>query len=104
MKNFNISQFLGCCVIGASIIVAGWLISKEMPDTTQVPSNLSVTQEERIGKYLSMYEAAVYLSISEDDVDELLKDGELEGTYFVVGENYTFSHEKLDEWVEERLR
>ena len=42
MKNFNLSQFLGCCVIGISIVIAGWLISKELPNTTQVPSNLSV--------------------------------------------------------------
>ena len=36
MKNFNLSQFLGCCVIGISIVIAGWLISKELPNTTQL--------------------------------------------------------------------
>ena len=36
MKNFNLSQFLGCCVIGISIVIAGWLISKDLPNTTQL--------------------------------------------------------------------
>ena len=42
-KNFDLSLFLGCCVISVGIIVAGWLISKEMPDTTKVPSSLAIT-------------------------------------------------------------
>ena len=106
MKNFNLSQFLGCCVIGISIVIAGWLISKELPNTTQVPSNLSVmtqTQDERYGNYLSKYEVAAYLGITDEDVDKLFTSGELDGTYTMAGANYIFSREKLDEWVEKRI-
>ena len=107
MKDFNLSQFLGCCVIGISIVVAGWLISKEMPNTTQVPSNLSVVtqaQDEQYGNYLSKYEVAAYLGITDEDVDQLFASGKLDGTYTVAGANYIFSREKLDEWVENRLK
>ena len=106
MKNFDLSQFLGHCVIGACIIVAGWMISNELPDTTQVPSNLSVmtqTQDEQYGNYLSTYAVAAYLGITDEDVDKLISSGELEGTYTKAGENYIFSREKLDEWVENRI-
>lgn len=106
MKNFNLSQFLGCCVVSIGIVVAGWLISKELPNTTQVPSNLSVitqTQDEIFGKYLSKYEVAVYLRITDEDVDKLFNSGELEGTYTLAGAKYVFSREKLDEWIENRI-
>ena len=106
MKNFNLSQFLGCCVISIAIIISGWLISKELPNTTQVPSNLSVTtktMDERYGNYLSKYEVAAYLNITDEDVDTLLNSGELEGTYTVAGANYVFSRKKLDTWVTSRI-
>ena len=106
MKNFNLSQFLGCCVISIGIVIAGWLISKELPNTTQVPSSLSVVtqaRDEMFGNYLSKYEVAAYLGITDEDVDSLLASGELEGTYTVAGANYVFSREKLDDWVEKRI-
>ena len=106
MKNFNLSQFLGCCVISIGIVVAGWLISKELPDTTKVPSNLSVitqTHDETFGDYLSKYEVAAYLGITDADVDEMFNSGELEGTYIEAGANYVFSRDRLDEWVEKRI-
>ncbi len=106
MKNFNLSQFLGCCVISVGIVVAGWLISQELPDTTRVPSSLSVTtktMDELYGNYLSEYEVAAYLSIAEEDVDALLRTGKLDGTYMVAGESLMFSREKLDEWVKQQI-
>ena len=106
MKNFNLSQFLGCCVISIGIIVAGWLISKELPNTTQVPSNLSVitkTMDEMFGNYLSKYEVSAYLNVSEENVDKLLNSGELDGTYTMAGSDYIFSRDKLDEWVKKQI-
>ena len=107
MKNFNLSQFLGCCVISIGIIVAGWLISEELPNTTQVPSNLSVvtkTMDELYGNYLCKSQVAAYLNIADDDIDKLLNSGELDGTYTVAGDSYIFSREKLDEWVDKRIK
>mgnify|MGYP004655694141 FL=1 len=78
-----------------------------MPNTTQVPSNLSVVtqaQDEQYGNYLSKYEVAAYRGITDEDVDPLFASGELAGTYTVAGTNYIFSREKLDEWVENRLK
>lgn len=106
MKTFNLSQFLGCCVISIGIIVAGWLISNELPDTASVPASFSVTTrtaDELYGNYLSKYEVAAYLNITDEDVEKLLNSGELDGTYTVAGANYVFSREKLDEWVSNRI-
>lgn len=107
MKNFNLSQFLGCCVISIGIVVAGWLISEELPNTTQVPSVLSVTsqtQGEQFGNYLSKYEVAAYLGITDDDVNKLFNAGELKGTYVEAGASCIFIREKLDEWVEKQIK
>ena len=107
MKNFDLSLFLGCCAIAIGIVTAGNTISSELPDTTQVPSNLSVVTktvgEKELGNYLSKYEICNYLNISYEDVDEMLESGALEGTYTMVDKSYIFSRQKLDEWVEERI-
>ncbi|MBQ7299910.1 MAG: hypothetical protein IJW77_08725 [Clostridia bacterium] len=109
MKNFDLSLFLGCCAIAFGIVIAGKTISAELPNTTQVPSSLSVvTQtegEKEFGKYLDKYEACDYLKLYKfrKDVDELLESGILDGTYTMVDDTYIFSRQKLDEWVEERI-
>lgn len=93
-------------MISAGIVAAGWLISEGLPNTTQVPSALSVTtqtEDETYGNYLSKYEIAEYLNITSEDVEELFQAGELEGTYIKAGANDVFSRAKIDEWVEKRI-
>ena len=107
-KNFDMSLFLGCCVISIGIIIAGWLISKELPDTTRVPSNLAVTTTDvaygQFGEYLSEYQLAAYLGITNEDVIALIKSGELEGVSTKLGQNYVFVKSKEDEWMENRVQ
>ncbi len=67
-------------------------------------SVVTQAQDEQYGNYLSKYEVAAYLGITDEDVDQLFASGELDGTYTVAGTNYIFSREKLDEWVENRLK
>jgi len=106
-KNFDLSLFLGCCVISVGIIVAGWLISKEMPDTTKVPSSLAITTTDsaygEFGEYLSKYELAAYLGITDDDVTSLINSGELKDVSTKLGANYVFVKDAVDEWMAERL-
>ena len=106
-KNFDLSLFLGCCVISAGIIVAGWLISKEMPDTTKVPASLAITTTDsaygEFGEYLSKYELAAYLGITDDDVTSLINAGELKDVSTKLGANYVFVKDAVDEWMAERL-
>ena len=111
-KNFDISVFLGCCVISIGIIIAGWLISKELPNTTHVPSSLAVTTAEttygQYGEYLSKYEVAAYLGITDEDVaalvESFIKTGELDKISTEIGANRVFIKSKLDEWMENRVR
>lgn len=111
-KNFDVSLFLGCCVISVGIIVAGWLISKELPETTKVPSNLAVTTNSstygQYGEYLSKYEVAAYLGITDEDVnslvESLIKTGELNKISTEIGANRVFIKSKLDEWMMNRVR
>lgn len=107
-KSFDLSLFLGCCVISVGIIIAGWLISKEMPETTKVPSNLAVTTTNvesgyEFGSYLSKHEVSAYLGITSEDVDTLIQSGELDGVSTRLGANVVFSKEGLDKWMEERF-
>lgn len=107
-KSFDVSLFLGCCVISIGIIVAGWLISKELPDATHVPSSLAVTTTDsaygQFGEYLSKYEVAAYLGITDEDVTSLINSGELDGVSTKLGANYVFVKSKVDEWMENRVR
>ena len=104
-KPFDLSLFLGCCVISAGIILAGFLISKEMPDTTKVPSNLAVTTTNHeygneFGNYLSKYEVTAYLGITDEDVNTLIESGQLDEVSTQLGANLVFSKERLDKWME----
>lgn len=107
-KNFNLSLFLGCCVISIGIIIAGWFISKELPETTHVPSNLAVTtvnsEYGQFGEYLSEYQLAAYLGITNEDVTTLINSGELAGVSTKLGANYVFIKSKVDEWMENRVK
>ena len=107
-KNFDMSLFLGCCVISIGIIIASWIISKELPDTTRVPSNLAITTTDvaygQFGEYLSEYQLAAYLGITNEDVTALIKSGELDGVSTKLGQNYVFVKSKVDEWMENRVQ
>ena len=111
-KNFDLSIFLGCCVISVGIIIAGWLISKEMPNTTQVPSNIAVTTTDaaygQFGEYLSEYQVAAYLGITDEDVSALVeslkKTGELDKVSTEIGANRVFIKSKLDVWMDNRTK
>lgn len=107
-KNFDLSLFLGCCVIAIGIVLAGWLISKELPETTKVPANLAVTTTNvesgyEFGNYLSKHEVSAYLGITSEDVNTLIQSGQLDGISTQLGANLVFSKEGLDKWMEGRF-
>ncbi len=104
MKNFNLSLFLGCCVIGISIIISGILISSNLPGTTLVPSNLAVTtsnSESGFKDFLSEYEVAGFLSINTEDVFNLIASGEFDTLSTKIGDSYVFSKVGLEAWMNE---
>jgi len=104
MKNFNLSLFLGCCVISIGIIVAGFVIANQLPPVISGSFSGYVTDgTQQFGEYMSEYEASAFLGMITDDFIEFVQSGELKGTYTVVQENYVFSKDKLAEWMKNRI-
>ena len=107
MKNFNLSLFLGCCVIGICIIIAGVIVANNLPETTRVPHGFVITDgntpTSTFGEFMSAFEAALFLKIDNSDLDRLIQSGELDGTFTSFPNGYTFSKEKLIQWMERRF-
>lgn len=103
MKNNELFRFLGDCIIAVAIIVAGCIIAFHLPDTTKVPSSLSVSTQSsqtQFGDYLSRYDVAGYLGISSDEADKLIDSGAIDSAIYKIGETYIISKSALQEWVE----
>ena len=109
MKTGGLWIFLGCCVLAASIFYAGQEIAGQLDNVADFPSSLYVTTNEQeksqeFGDYLSKYEAAQYLEISHEEVEELIESGEWDSVAYIVGENRIISKAAVQEWVEAKLR
>ena len=106
MKNSGSYNFLGCCVIAAAILASGIIIARNLPDTTKVPNYFDVGvagEKAEFGDFLSESEAAVYLGLTNEDIKELLRSGQLDQAVYKVGENYIISRQALQEWAEGKI-
>ena len=106
MKNFNLALFLGCCVIGICITISGVLISNKLPETPHFPANLSVTtasSQTEFEDFLSEYEVAVFLKISQEDLTKLIVSGELDPYCTKINDTYVFSKVALEGWMNDRI-
>lgn len=106
MKNINVTQLLGYCIIGICIIIAGDIISKNLPETPNIPSNLSVSTWDghvEYGEFLSEGEIASFLGISSDDARTLIESGELLPYCTKIGDSYVFSKTALEGWMNTRM-
>jgi hypothetical protein len=106
MKSFNWSLFLGSCVIGIAIIIAGILISGNLPQTPVIPSSLSVSTSDvstQPREFMPEYEAAGFLMIGINDFDAFVDSGQLDGTFAVIEGNRVFSKEKLTQWLDSQF-
>lgn len=110
MINNGVLNFWGCCVFSVAIIIAAFTIANKLPETPIIPSNLSISTqsstqstERQYGDYLSQWEVAVYLGITDDDVTTLLESGDFDSAVCKVGESYIFSKRALQEWVDSKI-
>ncbi len=112
MKNFNLSTFLGFCALGLCIligvVIAGQLIARELPDTTQVPAYIAVEMRDQTDRveefdYLSLRQAAYYLGVQETDLQALMDSGELDGIYTKIDRYFIFSKAALQQWIDKRI-
>ena len=106
MKNDGLLHFFGNCVLGVAIIIAACIIAFHLPDTTQVPSSLSVDTRNgqiQFGDYLSRYEIAEYLGIDSDEADRLIESGAIDSAIYKVGETYIISKQALSELVNSQI-
>ena len=60
-KEFNLSLFLGCCLIAVSIVAAGWMVSRAIPDAQ---TTVSITEK----AYLTPEEAADFCGLEVEDL------------------------------------
>lgn len=109
MKNNGFWIFLGCCVLAASILYAGQEIANQLDSVADIPDSLYVTTNEQgksqeFGDYLTIYEAAQYLGISQDDIEELIESGEWDPVAYTMGDSCIISKAAVQEWVETKLR
>jgi len=109
MKNNGLWIFLGCCVLASAIGYAGKEIADRLPERADIPQSLYVTTNEHgkaqeFGDYLTIYEAAQYLELSQDDVRELIESGEWDRVAYPVGDSCVISKAAVQEWVETKLR
>ena len=105
MKNFNLALFLGCCVIGISLVISGYIIASNIPEIPNIPTSISLSNvgEKEFGEYLSLYGASLYLSVSESDILALINSGELEYCGVKIGDSYVISKSSLDSWLEQQI-
>ncbi len=88
------------------MIVAGCIIAFHLPDTTRVPSHLSVSTQsvqDQFGDYLDRNEVSAYLGITDEEADRLIESGAMDSAIYKVGETYIISKSALQEWVERGL-
>jgi len=113
MKNNGLWIFLGCCVIASAIAYAGKEIADHLPDTPDIPESLYVRTGEQggeeYGDYLSVYEAAEYLNLSNEKIEELIESGEWERVAYPVENLYTghvqyiISKAAVQEWADGKI-
>lgn len=106
MKSKDFFNFLGCCVIAVAIVISGYMISNKIAQIPKFPNSLSVSTQDssqQYGDYLTMYEAAAYLGISDTDVNDLINSGKLDSTIYKDGEICIISKQALQEWVNNQI-
>ena len=90
-------------LLACSVVVSAMIISKEIRNGSQMLSDkLSDFGSEHLMSQkdiLSMYDASLYLKINEADLESMIEQGLLQGTYFKKSDgNYLFVREKLYQW------
>lgn len=108
MKGKDLLNFLGCCVIAVIIVMAisSYMISNLIPQIPRVPDSLSVSVQDatqQYGNYLTVYEAAAYLGISDTDMNDLINSGKLDSAIYKDGEICIISKQALQEWVNTQI-
>lgn len=106
MKSKDFFNFLGCCVIAVAIVISGYMISNKIAQIPKFPNSLSVSTQDssqQYGDYLTVYEAAAYLGVSDTDVNNLINSGKLDSAICKVGESYIISKEDLQKWVNSQI-
>jgi hypothetical protein len=87
--NFNLSLFLGCGLIALSILIAGLVIARKMPDSLHgnLSGSFSGVLTDGSGssarEFMSEWEAAAFLTIPYDDFMVIAESGELDGVFAV---------------------
>jgi len=117
MKNVNWSSIIGCLIISIAIVIAGQGIMTAINNTpvSGTPSSFDIYNhdETAYGDFLYDFEAANYLKIQPETLEEWIRAGKLKSAYTKVefvandengqiikaGTQYIFSKAKLTEFM-----
>jgi len=110
---FNLALFLGYCVIGIAIVIAGILISNRVPPDMQghftghFSGNIRNNNDEislELPDFFGIATASSYLAIPSHSLFELIRySGEMQGTFTELGGTYIFSRERFLNWLESQM-
>ncbi len=114
MKSNGLWIFLGCCVLASAIAYAGQEIADQLPESADIPDSLYVRTDEgggttEYGDYLSVYEAAEYLQLSREMIEELIESGEWDHVAYPVENPYPYSVQYIiskaavQEWADGKI-
>jgi hypothetical protein len=105
-QNFNFALFLGCCMVALSIFIAGLLIARQLPDSLHGNfhgsfSGTLTDSGSSFREFMSEWEAANFLMMSQAELEVIIESGELRGTYtvFQVERNVLRDPERSGEWA-----
>ena len=106
MKSKDFFNSLGCCAIAVAIVISGYMIASKIEQIPKFPNSLSVSTQDssqQFGDYLTTYEAAAYLGISDTDVNDLINSGKLDSAIYKDGEICIISKDALQAWVNSQI-
>ena len=94
-------------ILCASLMVCANYIGRAIY-AIHIPSSISVTdsssQDFADQDFLSVYEAAAYLRMDDTTLSQMVKDGKLDGTYFVSDAgDYIFLSDALTDWAMQQV-
>ena len=105
-QNVSAALFRGCCVIALSIVIAAFVIARQIPHSLHgnlhgIFSGTLMDGGGSFRDFMSEWEAANFLMMSPEQLERIIESGELRGTYttFQIEHMVWRGPERPGEWI-----